>query len=323
MMASSSLCFRPYQPLKQTNIVSFRSNASLWSHLSPTGHLACIVKPGVKLEGEKGRHCPRGWSVVQSHGDESKADNPGTDSNNYWLWEKVVLLRRMIAIAAKEEDFEQARRLQNEMDNALAAMSASKLVLLGLLDKAQSHESGVRERIIATQQLGDLGDFAAAPFLLEMLHEPGDIGSVAEASLWSIFMAPPSNPEARLLLHRGMATMSRTSSWPTADQCFTQLITIAPEFAEGWNKRATLRYLMHRFEESISDCKRTLELNPYHFGAASGMGMCLAKVGDYHAALAAFELAMFLNPRLSLESNIQTIKEVIKEGNIENDGRAP
>ena len=55
---------------------------------------------------------------------------------------------------------------------------------------------------------------------------------------------------------------------------YTEVIEMAPNFAEGYNKRATVGYLLRDFPRAIEDCKATLALNPNHFGALSGMGLC-------------------------------------------------
>lgn len=60
---------------------------------------------------------------------------------------------------------------------------------------------------------------------------------------------------------------------------------------------------MEKFQESIEACELVLQLNPYHFGAASGMGMCYVKLSDYKGALKAFEQTLELNPGLSHIAN--------------------
>ena len=57
----------------------------------------------------------------------------------------------------------------------------------------------------------------------------------------------------------------------------------------GYNKRATVFFLMQEYAESIEDCLRVLDLEPFHFGALSGMGLCHLRMEDPHAALHAFE----------------------------------
>lgn len=68
---------------------------------------------------------------------------------------------------------------------------------------------------------------------------------------------------------------------------------------QAHNKRATVLYLMEKYQESIQLCELVLELNPYHFAAASGMGMCCVKLADYRGALAAFERTLRINPGLT------------------------
>lgn len=68
---------------------------------------------------------------------------------------------------------------------------------------------------------------------------------------------------------------------------------------QAHNKRATVLYLMEKYQQSIEMCELVLELNPYHFAAASGMGMCYLKLADYTGALQAFERSLRINPGLT------------------------
>jgi len=67
---------------------------------------------------------------------------------------------------------------------------------------------------------------------------------------------------------------------------------------QAHNKRATVLYLMKQYRESIAVCELVLELNPYHFGAASGMGMCYIGLAEYKEALHAFERTLQIHPGL-------------------------
>src|SRR5262249_57539051 len=73
-----------------------------------------------------------------------------------------------------------------------------------------------------------------------------------------------------------------------AEAAFTSLIEAAPEFAEGWNKRATVRYMAQDFEGSIADCHETLARKPGHFGALSGQGLCHIALEQWEEAGAMF-----------------------------------
>lgn len=78
----------------------------------------------------------------------------------------------------------------------------------------------------------------------------------------------------------------------------TELVEQAPWFAEVWNQRAIAYYQLGRYSESVRDCQQAMEINPYHFAAAVGMGQCYLKLNDPIAALECFRRALRLNPNL-------------------------
>ncbi len=78
----------------------------------------------------------------------------------------------------------------------------------------------------------------------------------------------------------------------------TRLIAEAPSLAEAWNQRALALFSLGRFAESICDCIQTLELNPYHFGAATGMAQSYLQTSNRTKALESFRRALSLNPSL-------------------------
>lgn len=77
---------------------------------------------------------------------------------------------------------------------------------------------------------------------------------------------------------------------------FSEVIDMSPEFAEGWNKRATAYYLNGELAKSMRDIQKTLSLEPRHFGAISGMGLIFLQRGDERAALDAFEEVLKIYP---------------------------
>jgi hypothetical protein len=77
---------------------------------------------------------------------------------------------------------------------------------------------------------------------------------------------------------------------------YTQVIEMAPHYAEGWNKRATAYYMMKDFSKSLDDCKKVLELKPRHFGCLSGKGMCYMQLNEREKAIEAFKAALAVNP---------------------------
>jgi len=73
---------------------------------------------------------------------------------------------------------------------------------------------------------------------------------------------------------------------------------MAPQFAEGWNKRATIRYLRQNFAASIGDCQETLTRNPNHFAASAGQGLCHMALDEYREAVICFRRALEIHPHL-------------------------
>ena len=81
-----------------------------------------------------------------------------------------------------------------------------------------------------------------------------------------------------------------------AEKVLTQLIEEQPDFAEAWNRRAFLYYSIGDYQKSLADCQMVVNLNPVHFGALHGMGLCYAALGKYREAIQAFQRALLIQP---------------------------
>ncbi len=114
--------------------------------------------------------------------------------------------------------------------------------------------------------------------------------------IWRIWVSAEDEAVDRLL-QQGIYAMSHGSP-ESALQFFDQVVERAPGFAEGWNKRATARFLVGDYDGSIADIERTLALEPRHFGALSGLGMIAVERAEDERALEAFEGALAVNPHL-------------------------
>jgi tetratricopeptide (TPR) repeat protein len=134
----------------------------------------------------------------------------------------------------------------------------------------------------------------------------------AAAALWQMWHQS-GRPALDALLLEGIDAMQR-QRLPDAETLFTRLIETAPDFAEGWNKRATVRYLAKRYAASIADCRETLARNPNHFGALSGQGLCHLALGEHREAAALFRRALAVHPHLDgARANLRTaLHEVVK-----------
>ncbi|MBD2629495.1 tetratricopeptide repeat protein [Trichormus variabilis] len=82
----------------------------------------------------------------------------------------------------------------------------------------------------------------------------------------------------------------------SAEKILTELIKIQADFAEAWNRRAFLYYSIGNYQKSLDDCQMVVELNPVHFGALHGMGLCYAALGKYGEAIEAFQKALKIQP---------------------------
>ena len=87
-------------------------------------------------------------------------------------------------------------------------------------------------------------------------------------------------------------------NFPAALDTLDQIVLLAPEFAEGWNKRATLHFMMESPSKSMADIEQTLALEPRHFGALAGMAEILRARGDDRLALKAYERALKVYPMM-------------------------
>jgi len=76
------------------------------------------------------------------------------------------------------------------------------------------------------------------------------------------------------------------------------VIQMAPGFAEGWNKRATVRYMANDFTGAVADCRETVARNPHHFAAFSGQGLCHLSLGEYDDAAVCCRRALEINPHM-------------------------
>ena len=92
------------------------------------------------------------------------------------------------------------------------------------------------------------------------------------------------------------------------------MIARAPDFAEGWNKRATAYYLMGDLDRSLADCEEVVKRNPAHFGALSGFGLIYLQKDDLPKAAEYFEKALAVDPTLiQVEAALLRIREVLRQ----------
>jgi tetratricopeptide (TPR) repeat protein len=135
---------------------------------------------------------------------------------------------------------------------------------------------------------------------------------LAEQALWIVW-SRSGDPKVDRVFEQGLDEMG---SGKLADSVatFTRVIQMKPDFAEGWNKRATAYFVNGDYEKSLKDCDEVVKRNPSHFGALSGYGQIYLNMGEYEKARDYFRRALEVNPNLEgVEYNLRILERVLRE----------
>ena len=143
------------------------------------------------------------------------------------------------------------------------------------------------------------------------IAEVFSIAHATEQQIWTIWHEAPDIPEVAEIMERGLQFM-REARLGEALIAFDAAVKKAPRFAEAWNKRATIQYLRGEYAQSIADVRKTLALEPRHFGALSGLGLIYLKLDRKAEALAAFEAALKVHPFLPVRFEIDFLREAVE-----------
>ena len=128
-----------------------------------------------------------------------------------------------------------------------------------------------------------------------------------QADIWQVWLNTGS-PESDHWMAQGLTAMS-DQEYDEAIDLFSQIIEAQPQYAEGWNKRATAYYLRGNYKASIDDIERTLALEKRHFGALSGLVSIYRTIGDDRGALKALErLADIMPADETVQQQIQQVR---------------
>lgn len=167
-------------------------------------------------------------------------------------------------------------------------------------------------RAEAVVWIANRGSMADAPLLHERLRDQSAfVRNFAEQGLWLLWTRS-GDAKIDALIARATDEM-QSSRYAEAIALLDQVVQEKPDFAEGWNRRATVHYLAGELRKSIADCDEVLRRNPLHFGALSGLGQIHLQLQDEETALKWFRRALEVNPNMvSVEMNVRMLEERLK-----------
>ena len=141
------------------------------------------------------------------------------------------------------------------------------------------------------------------------------IASKTEKKIWKIWSTHPSNDRKGFRLTDMLAQgdlLITKKDFNKAIDIFSLIISIDSNWAEAWNKRATVLYLSGRYEDSIKDIEKVLQLEPRHFGALSGFSLNQIELKNYKAALKSYQEVQKIYPTMKAPKKmIPMLKELI------------
>ena len=137
-----------------------------------------------------------------------------------------------------------------------------------------------------------------------------------EQKIWKIWSTHPKKNELTLMLSEG-SNLVKDNKLNEAVNIFTKVIKLDPSWAEAWNKRATVLYLLGEFQKSQNDIDKVLELEKRHFGALAGQGLVNIQLKNYEKAIMSYEKAQKIYPAMkSPKIMIKEIEKLIKKQSI-------
>ena len=188
-------------------------------------------------------------------------------------------------------------------------------------DAPKSHQDALAKlkdadtiaRAEAVVWLANHGGMADAPLLHARLRDESLlVRGYAERALWALW-SRSGDAAIDQAMALGVDQM-QSGDLGAAISTFSEVVRKKPDFAEGWNKRATVYFLAGEFEKSIADCDQVLKRNPGHFGALSGLGQIYVQLEQYESALGWFRKALDVNPNMvGVELEAKRIELMLEE----------
>ena len=188
------------------------------------------------------------------------------------------------------------REYLDHQDSTALADQVSRRYAPGTLQRlAESQDRQVRRAAVLA--LGLIGDYAANHTLGRALMDSDrTVRTLAQNGIRSVWTQAGNRRQRRQL--QTIIRLNDAQQYEEVIRRASELIDQAPWFAEVWNQRAIARFKLGQFHDSIRDCHQALELNPYHFAAAAGMGQAYLELNNFVSALESFRRALRLSPDL-------------------------
>ena len=150
----------------------------------------------------------------------------------------------------------------------------------------------------------------------ELKANKSKVAFIIEQEIWALWSTHPTDEKLTAKLEEG-SQFVRDQNYIKAKDIFTEVINLDQNWAEAWNKRATVNYLLGEFKASQRDIDKVLALEQRHFGALAGQGLVNIQLKNYEKAIRSYEQAQDIYPSMrSPKIMIKKIKKIIKETSI-------
>ena len=151
---------------------------------------------------------------------------------------------------------------------------------------------------------------------LELKKNIPSLSSGIAQQIWTLWSTHPTDQKLTSLLDEG-SRLVQDQKLNKAIQIFTEAIELDPNWAEAWNKRATVFYMVGEFQKSQDDIDKVLELEKRHFGALAGQGLVNIHLKNYEKAIKSYKMAEEIYPAMkSTKFMIKQIQDLIKKQSI-------
>ena len=164
--------------------------------------------------------------------------------------------------------------------------------------------------------LSDERDNKLNQLFIELKVNQSNDAFIVEQEIWKLWSTHPTDMKLTARLEEG-AQFVRTQQLSKAIEIFTEVIKLDQNWAEAWNKRATVFYMMGKFKQSQEDIDKVLALEARHFGALAGQGLVNIQLKNYEKAILSYQQVKEIYPSMqSPEIMIRRIEELIKQQTI-------